>query len=122
VGTGEAAGAGFAGDPAGQAGAIVAAGAALAVITDGPRPVAAASRTGERWEVLVPPVEALNAVGSGDAFDAGLCLALLGGAPVAAGLAAGVAAGTANAEAFGAGMVDAARVATIRARVVVRPA
>ena len=66
--------------------------------------------TAERsWHVDVPRVEAVNAVGSGDSFNAGL----LAGArwralPIDTALRRGVAAGSANALALGAGMLDAA--------------
>jgi tagatose 6-phosphate kinase len=87
--------------------ALVERGARLAVVTDGARAVAAAD--GERaWRVAVPRVEAVNAVGSGDAFNAALSLALLDDEPIEVALARGVAAGSANAMALTAGMLDPA--------------
>ena len=60
-----------------------------------------------RWRLAVPQLEVVNAVGSGDSFNAGL---LAGAArrcqPLEAALARGVAAGSANALALGAGMPD----------------
>lgn len=85
--------------------AVVEAGATLAVVTDGAHAVAAADRA-TTWRVSVPRVEAVNAVGSGDAFNAGLSLALMDGADVGAALVRGVAAGAANTMSLGAGMLD----------------
>jgi len=85
--------------------ALVDRGAQRAVVTDGARDVAAAD--GQRtWHVDVPRVEAVNAVGSGDSFNAGFSLALLDGTSVETALARGVAAGAANALALAAGMLD----------------
>ncbi len=86
-------------------------GARMAVVTDGGREVAAADAA-VVWQASVPRISAVNAVGSGDSFNAGLSLALMGDAPVETALARGVAAGSANALALGAGMPDpeAARV------------
>jgi tagatose 6-phosphate kinase len=86
--------------------ALVASGVRLAVVTDGPRPTAAVD-AGRAWRATVPQVRPVNPVGSGDAFNAGLSLALLDGEPIEVALARGVAAGTANALALGAGMLDA---------------
>ena len=85
--------------------ALVGHGAGLAVVTDGPRTVAAADSAAV-WEVEVPVVDAVNAVGSGDSFNAALSLALMQGQPMDVALARGVAAGSANAMAPGAGMLD----------------
>jgi tagatose 6-phosphate kinase len=82
-------------------------GAELAVVTDGADDVVAADAT-MCWKATVPRIDALNAVGSGDAFDAGLALALLEGASIEVALARGVSAGAANALSLGAGMLDAA--------------
>ena len=89
------------------AAALVEAGAQMAVVTDGAREVAAADAT-NAWRVDVPRVEAVNAVGSGDSFNAAFSLALMDGEPVETALARGIAAGSANALALGAGMLDAA--------------
>ena len=85
--------------------ALVEHGAALAVVTDGARPVVALDGD-HRWTVDVPRVEAVNAVGSGDSFNAAFSLALMDGASMETALARGVAAGAANALALGAGMLD----------------
>jgi tagatose 6-phosphate kinase len=85
--------------------ALVAAGARLAIVTDGASGVAAADADTD-WSVGVPVLDAVNAVGSGDAFNAALSLALLDEMSVEAALARGVAAGSANALALGAGMLD----------------
>lgn len=81
-------------------------GARLAVVTDGAAEVAATDRI-SAWRLNVPPVEAVNAVGSGDAFNAALSLALLEGADIPTALRKGVAAGSANALSLGAAMLDA---------------
>ncbi|HSM33910.1 MAG TPA: PfkB family carbohydrate kinase [Anaerolineae bacterium] len=86
--------------------ALVDHGARLAVVTDGAREVAAADAT-RLWLVSVPPVDVVNAVGSGDCFNAAFSLALMAGATIETALARGVAAGAANARALGAGMLDA---------------
>ena len=85
--------------------ALAGQGEGLAVVTDGPREVAAADAR-RTWRLAVPQLKIVNAVGSGDAFNAGLSLALLAGASVEAALVRGVAAGCANALALGAGMPD----------------
>jgi sugar/nucleoside kinase (ribokinase family) len=56
--------------------------------------------------VAVPKLEVVNPVGSGDAFNAGLSLALMEGQPIERALARGVAAGSANALALSGGMLD----------------
>lgn len=43
---------------------------------------ALAVRRGERWEVSAPSVDAVDAVGAGDSFDAGLIAGLLAGRPL----------------------------------------
>ena len=58
------------------------------------------------WRLAVPELTVVNAVGSGDSFNAALSLALLAGASVETALVDGVAAGCANALALGAGMLD----------------
>jgi 1-phosphofructokinase family hexose kinase len=85
--------------------ALVDRGAVLAIVTDGRQPVVAAD-AGHIWRVNVPRVEAVNAVGSGDSFNAAFSLALLAGATLEIALGRGVAAGSANALALGAGMLD----------------
>ncbi len=85
--------------------ALVGRGARLGVVTDRAREVAAADAE-RTWRIEVPRVEAVNAVGSGDSFNAGLSLALLDGEPIETALARGVSAGSANALALSAGMPD----------------
>ena len=87
------------------ASALVERGAELAIVTDGRQPVVAAD-AGHTWRVDVPQVETVNAVGSGDSFNAAFSLALMEGATLETALARGVAAGSANALALGAGMLD----------------
>jgi tagatose 6-phosphate kinase len=85
--------------------ALVERGAVLGIVTDGHREVAAAEAR-RSWRVAVPRVEAVNAVGSGDAFNAALSLALLDDQSLEVALARGVAAGTANALVLSGGMLD----------------
>jgi tagatose 6-phosphate kinase len=87
------------------AAALVAQGARMAVVTDGPREVAG-SDGAHAWRVAVPKLEVVNPVGSGDAFNAGLSLALMEGHPIERALVRGVAAGSANALALSGGMLD----------------
>jgi tagatose 6-phosphate kinase len=85
--------------------ALVELGARLAVVTDGADEVAAADDD-TIWRLSVPYVEAVNAVGSGDSFNAAMSLALMDGADVETALTKGVAAGSANALTLGAAMLD----------------
>jgi 1-phosphofructokinase/tagatose 6-phosphate kinase len=98
--------------------ALVGHGAALAVVTDGAREVAAADAD-QLWLANVPQVEVVNAVGSGDSFNAGFSLALMAGASIESALAHGVAAGSANALALGAGMLEAGVVHELEQQVIV---
>jgi tagatose 6-phosphate kinase len=92
--------------------ALVAAGARLAVVTDGAAEVAAAdART--VWRVTVPAIEAVNPVGSGDTFNAALSLAFMAGADVPSALRRGVAAATANALTLSAASLDPATAAAL---------
>ncbi len=91
-------------------------GARLAVVTDGSREVAAADAT-DVWSASVPPINVVNAVGSGDSFNAAFSLALMAGASMEAALTSGVAAGSANALTLGAGMPDATVARALEAQV-----
>jgi 1-phosphofructokinase family hexose kinase len=122
VGRAEAVAAGLAGPRAtarGAARALAARGARLAVVTDGQRD-GGASDGRTTWSMSVPEVSTVNTVGSGDAFNAALVMALAGGAPVERALARGVAAGSANALALAGGMLDPAVVDELARRVLVR--
>jgi fructose-1-phosphate kinase PfkB-like protein len=101
--------------------ALAEAGARLAVVTDGAGPVAAADAE-TTWAARTPVIEAINAVGSGDAFNAALSIALASGASIDVALGRGVAAGSANALALGAGMLDADVAYELEARVTVSQA
>ncbi len=84
-------------------------GVSVAVVTDGPRP--AVLVTGEEaWSARPPEVEFVSAVGSGDAFLAGLLLGMEQGRGMKDSLALATAAGAANAAVYGAGFVAAAEV------------
>lgn len=85
--------------------ALVVAGARLAVVTDGADDVVAVDRA-TMWRLGVPPVDVVNAVGSGDSFNAAMSLALMAGTDTATALSMGVAAGSANALSLGAAMLD----------------
>jgi 1-phosphofructokinase family hexose kinase len=93
-------------------------GAALAVVTDGADEVAAANET-TVWQLSVPRIQAVNAVGSGDAFDAAMSLALLDGADLPTALVKGVAAGSANALTISAASLDPKVAAALEADVTV---
>jgi tagatose 6-phosphate kinase len=62
------------------------------------------------WRIRPPAVKAMNSVGSGDAFTAGLAAALVDGAPLADACRLGAACGAANALTLMAGEVDAQEV------------
>ena len=91
---------------------IVAGGAAWCVVTRG----AAGAVVGDGeafWDVVPPRVEAVSAVGSGDAFAAGLALRLAAGEDVPAACAWAAACGAANALTPHAGHLDPADVARL---------
>ncbi len=98
--------------------ALVDGGAALAVVTDGRAPVVATDGDAI-WTATVPRVETVNAVGSGDAMNAALSLALDGGGDLEGALVEGVAAGAANAMSLGAGMLDPGMAVALRSHVTV---
>jgi tagatose 6-phosphate kinase len=98
--------------------ALVDAGAHMGIVTDGAAPVAAADAD-TFWHVSVPHIEAVNPVGSGDAFNAALSMALSAHDDIAAALADGVAAGAANALTMTAGDLDVDVTRTLRERVTV---
>ena len=106
-------------DAVAAAAALVDAGARLAVVTDGAAEVAAADAT-TIWRLRVPSVDAVNAVGSGDSFNAALSLALMDGATVPEALVRGVAAGSANALTVSAASLDPATAGALEGEVGVR--
>ncbi len=84
----------------------VARGSRLALMTQGPDAVLAASREGF-WRVIVPRIDpVVNPIGSGDCVLAGLCLGVLKGESVPACLKLAVACGVANAAVWDAGAID----------------
>ncbi len=87
-------------------------GVGLAVVTDGPRGATAFDGT-DHWRIAVPAVTTKSTVGSGDAFSAGLAVALAAGRPLAEALAWGAASGTANAQSLGGGRFSPATFATV---------
>jgi 1-phosphofructokinase family hexose kinase len=104
------------GDTVAAARALVGLGATLAVVTDGPRGAGAADAR-STWQVEVPRITAVDPIGSGDAFSAGLLVALDAGRSTEEALASAAAAGTANAEMLGAGRFDSGRHAALTAQV-----
>ena len=76
--------------------AIAASGVAVVLLSAGPGPLLA-SWVGEEWEALPPPVEPVNALGSGDSLVAGVLAAVRRGLPPPEALQWGVACGAANA-------------------------
>lgn len=71
-------------------------GIGLAVLTDGPRPCYAASRSG-CWKITPPPVACVNPTGSGDSMMAGILYGLSRGWDAPKCVSFGAAAGAANA-------------------------
>ncbi|MFI5754591.1 5-dehydro-2-deoxygluconokinase [Streptomyces sp. NPDC051569] len=66
-------------EPRAAAEALLAAGAELAVVKQGPKGVLAVHRDGTRAEVPAVPVDVVNGLGAGDAFGGALCHGLLAG-------------------------------------------
>ena len=91
-----------------------------AVVTAGAEGAVIARRDGA-WRVRPPRVLAKSAVGSGDAFAAGMVLKLVAGAPVEVAATFGAACGAANALSEIAGWVAQADVERLLPQVVVEP-
>lgn len=84
----------------------IARGTRLAVVTQGPDAVLAASAEG-CFRVIVPKIEPVNPIGSGDSVMAGLCRCMLENASTQETLRYAVACGVANAAVWDAGAIDA---------------
>lgn len=97
------------GDPLAMARAAVKLGAEACVVTIGARG-AVACFGAECWRVTVPRQNAVDAVGAGDAFTAGLVVALAEGRRFDEALVTAGAAGAASVLQLGAGVVDRAKV------------
>ncbi len=82
-------------------------GASSVVVTAGPDTVLAADSR-RAWRIGVPKVEAVNSIGSGDAFTAGLSIALTGGRDLGEACRVATACGAANAMTLLAGDLDPA--------------
>ncbi|MFB6678292.1 1-phosphofructokinase family hexose kinase [Streptomyces sp. NPDC056390] len=110
-----------AGDPADRARGWLDAGIRCVVITDGDRPARAFTADTE-YEVVAPQVPVRSAVGSGDAFCAGLVHSLLGApqAGWAAHLRTAAACGASNAAGTTAGLASSHPPAALLPRVTVR--
>lgn len=92
-------------DPLAMARAAVKRGAQACVVTVGARGAAACSGT-ECWRITVPRQNAINAVGAGDAFTAGMVVALSNSAGFEEALVQAGAAGAASVLQLGAGRLD----------------
>jgi tagatose 6-phosphate kinase len=80
---------------------------------------AVALEGGRFWRIPAPKIEAVNPIGSGDAFAAGLAVAAEQNQPAAEAYALASASGAANALTARAGVVDPAEVQGVRARITV---
>lgn len=98
---------------------LTAAGAELAVVTDGRRGSAAADAE-HAWVVNPPRLAAVNVIGAGDVFGAGLVVALAAGEATGQALVAATAAAGASVMELGAGEFDPRRAAALRGQVTVR--
>lgn len=74
----------------------------------------------EVWDVEVPSVEVVSALGSGDCVNAGMAFALERGESLVEAFAFGIACGTANAEITQPGAMDAQRAAALISQVKIR--
>jgi tagatose 6-phosphate kinase len=90
------------------------------VITAGPQGVIAADAE-RRWRITPPAVVAKSAVGSGDAFAAGMVVGLMEGLPLPDACATGAACGAANAMTELAGFLSPADVKRLRTGVTIDP-
>lgn len=93
-------------------------GCTIAVVTLGAKGCYACSDTGT-WYVSSVPVDLVNAVGSGDAFLAGMVSGFVTGLPLSDALTLAIAAGASNAAHPSAGQVDTTQIAQLRHNVVV---
>jgi tagatose 6-phosphate kinase len=95
-------------DPAAHARAAVQAGAGSCVVTLGSRGAVGCTPAG-CWRLTVPVQRAVNTVGAGDAFTAGMIVAAAGGAAFDVALARAGSAAAASVIELGAGRLDPAR-------------
>ncbi|MEO8470049.1 MAG: hexose kinase [Chloroflexota bacterium] len=93
-------------DPLGAARALIGMGAAWAIVTLGPDGAIACDAQAA-WRLRLSLAPGLYPVGSGDAFVAGLALAIVRGASLQDAARLGMAAGAANAQVPGAGVLEA---------------
>lgn len=99
------------------AGALRSGGAGAVVVTRGTAGAILVDDAGEAWRIGPPPEAGPYAVGSGDAFLAGLAVALGAGRDLPAAARDGAAAACANALRPGQGELDPADVARVRPRI-----
>lgn len=107
------------GDPMRLAKAVVKAGAGACIVTLGARGAVACSGA-DRWRVSVPAQRPVNSVGAGDAFTAGLVVALAESCPFDEALRRAGATGTASVFELGAGFVNPETVRQLAEKVRVR--
>jgi tagatose 6-phosphate kinase len=99
---------------------LAARGARRVVVTDGPRP-ALALEEGCVWRVEAPRVRAVNPIGSGDAFTAGLVSRMVRGESLGEACRWGAASGAANALTLMAGELELAEVERLAREIGVTP-
>jgi tagatose 6-phosphate kinase len=104
------------GDPVQLARAALKAGAGACIVTVGARGAVACAGS-DCWRVTVPPQRAVNAVGAGDAFTAGLVVALTRSRPFEEALVQAGAAAAASVLKLGAGFLDPDTVRALAPRV-----
>lgn len=107
-------------DVAQYARTLARAGAPVCIITLGEEGAVLASPSG-CWHAILPPIQRVNAVGSGDSFLAGAATARVRGESDATALAWGVAAGAANATSGGGGRFTRETFDTLLRQVIVTP-
>jgi 1-phosphofructokinase family hexose kinase len=107
------------GNPVQLARSGVAAGAGTCIVTVGARGAVACDGA-DCWRLTVPPQPAVNSVGAGDAFTAGLVLALGESRPLEEALVYAGAAGAASVHKLGAGFLDPETVRGLAGQVHVR--
>lgn len=101
---------------------LVSKGAGHVATTAGPGAVWFADGGGKFWRLRPPPIAAVSAIGSGDAFAGGFAVGIVRGMTPVEAARLGVACGTANALTLQAGHLSAADVDRLSAETTVEPA
>ncbi len=99
---------------------LVDAGAGHVVVTRGPMPVIACG-VRSAWRIILPQIKAVSPIGSGDAFAAGMAVAMACQEPFEQACILGAACGMANALKPISGFVDPADVTALRDRIRIEP-